>query len=307
MPCCPARGRLARGVDWNDLRYFLALKRAGSVAGAARALKVDDSTVSRRLSALEEKLGTQLFRRSPDGLVFTDAGCAAAQSAAEMELLVTRLDQRIRSVDDKCEGLVKLTFAEGFMPWMVKFVAALAEKHPGLQVELLSATRPFDLARGEADVAVRPFRGTQPGLVARKIGVLGWGLFSSAEYIARKGMPAPDSLDHHDIIAFQESLAGSTGQVWLDQHAKKCRVVMRGNDTQSVALATVQGLGVSTLPCFLTLAHPALVRVTPEVIGSADLFAVMAGDIQNQQRIRAVVDALVALFASHSAMFAGTA
>jgi DNA-binding transcriptional LysR family regulator len=293
-------------VDWSDLKFLLALKRAGSLAGAARALHVDDSTVSRRLAALEETLGTQLFRRSPDGLVFTPAGCAAAETAAQMELEIARLEKTIAGADDTDEGTVKLTFPEGFMPYIVEGVAQLTCKHPRLNVELLSATRILDLARGEADVALRAFRSTQPGLVARKLGSLGWGLFTSDAYVSRKGMPAPDRLADHDIICFQESLKTTPGQVWLDEHGKSARVVMRGNDTHSIALATLQGMGVSVLPCFLAVAHPGLKRVSPGVVAAADVFAVMAADLKHLQRVRAVVDMLVELFTKHSALFAGT-
>jgi len=196
-------------MDWNDLKYLLALKREGTLAGAARALSVDHSTVSRRLAALEEAIGTQLLRRTPEGLCFTEAGNAAAASAEAMDASASGLLSKLAGEDERDAGVVRLTCAEGIIPFLVTELQELRIAHPELRVELLPSTAPLDLQRREADVAVRMFRPTQAGLVARHVGKLGWSLYANEAYLGRRGLlQSLGDLSGHDVIAYDAELKG---------------------------------------------------------------------------------------------------
>jgi len=294
-------------LDWNDLKYLLALKRAGTLAAAARELGVDHSTVSRRLSALEEEIGNTLFRRTPDGLVFTEAGEAAAVTAEAMERTTSGLLSKLAGADDRDEGVVRLTIPEGFIPRVAQELTRLHQAHPGLTVELLSNVAALDLLRGEADVALRLFRPTQQGLVVRLLGKVGWSLYASETYVARKGvLSSVGDLRGHQLIAYDEGLKNSPGQRWFDEHAPEATVVMRGGSMRGVQLAIAQGLGIGAMPCFVAANDPGLRRVTPETIASGEAHLVTTPDLQKVKRIRRVMDGLGAMYERDRALYEGS-
>src|SRR5262249_17767216 len=149
------RSRGCVALDWNDLRYFLAVQRAGTLAGAARELGVKHTTVGRRLTALEETLGVKLFTHAPEGFVLTRAGSEIVELALSIEASTSAIERRIKGEDSRVEGTVRLTTSESFSKFFVHRLLALRQQHPKLLVEVLSSNRAFDLSRGEADVAVR--------------------------------------------------------------------------------------------------------------------------------------------------------
>ncbi len=293
-------------VDWNDLKYLLALKRAGSLAGAARALAVDHSTVSRRLSALEETLGTQLLRRTPDGLSFTDAGNRAAVTADAIDAAASELVAKLAGADDRVAGLVRLTCVEAFIPFLAADVRRLHASYPELRVELLPSTGTLDLLRQEADVALRMFRPTQAALVARHVGKVGWSLFASDDYVARKGQLATlGDFSHHDLIAYESEVRSAFGPRWLEEHGAGGTVVMRCDSVQGALLAIAQGVGIGTVPCFMAANEPSLRRMTPEVIANNEVFLATAPDLQDLERIRVVLDSVAAVFDRNRALLVG--
>jgi DNA-binding transcriptional LysR family regulator len=293
-------------MDWNDLKYLLALKRAGTLAAAARELGVDHSTVSRRLSALEDEIGNTLFRRTPDGLVFTEAGEQAAVTAEAMERSTAGLLGKLAGADDRDEGVVRLTIPEGFIPRVAQEVARLHEAHPGLKVELLSNVAALDLLRGEADVALRLFRPTQQGLVTRLLGKVGWSLYASEAYLARKGLLASlGDLSGHELIAYGEGLKGTPGQRWLDENAQGAAVVMRGGSMRGVQLAIAQGLGIGSMPCFVAADDSGLRRMTPETVAYGEAHVVTTPDLQKVKRVRRVMDGLSAMYERDRALYLG--
>ena len=238
--------------DWNDLRYFLAVCRAGTLAGAARDLRVRHSTVGRRLEALEQALGVSLFTRTPDGFVLTEAGAGIRPLAEEAERAAVAIERQVAGGDQRIEGAVRLTTSEAFSGFLVRRLAALHERHPDLMVEVLAGNRFFDLTRGEADLALRIAATTQPDLICKRIGSAGWSVYAAAGYLARRGMPASlDDLSGHDVIGFDEIHGPGAGALWLADHAGGAEVVMRGNSIVAVLNAAIVGMGIAILPCFL--------------------------------------------------------
>jgi DNA-binding transcriptional LysR family regulator len=301
LPC-----ESARVSDWNDFRYFLAIARSGSLAGAGRELGVKHTTVGRRLAALEAELGTRLFLRGPEGLVATEAGRGILPLAEEIAARFDAIELRVAGGDDRIEGTVRLSISEAFTGYFVKHFGALRERHPNLVVEISSGNRSVDLMRGEADLAVRAREVTEPDLVARKVAVAGWSLYAAPDYVARKGAPAtPEDLRGHDVIGFDESLANTPGGLWLGAHAQGANVVMRGNSIVAAINATVCGMGISTVPCFFADGEPRLRRLTPRVLGGRDIFLVVHPDVARVARVRAVMDFVVELLARDAALWSG--
>ncbi|MGZ5968888.1 MAG: LysR family transcriptional regulator, partial [Polyangiales bacterium] len=207
--------------DWNDLRYLLAIAKAGTLAGAAREIGVEHTTVGRRLGALETALGVRLFTRGPEGFTPTNAANAILPLAEEIMQRIGAIERRVAGGDERVEGTVKLTTSEALSGYFVKRLGALRELHPSLVVEILSGNRAFDLLRGEADLAVRIRETTEPDLVTRKIGTAGWSLYAAKSYVARKGpLASPEDLRGHDIIGYDPTLAATPGAQWLDGHAE---------------------------------------------------------------------------------------
>ena len=249
-------------MDWDDFRYFLAIYRSGSANGAARQLRVQHTTVGRRLASLEAKLGARLFIRTPEGLSPTDAANAIAPLAEEAERCFVAIERQVSRSDSRVEGKVRLTTSEAFGGYIIRHLALLQTRHPNLTVEIDTSNAVLDLARGEADIAVRMVPTTQSALICRRVGAAGWSLFASADYIARRGMPAsPFELRGHEVVGFGASLAETPGARWLRAHGKGAHVPLQGESIVAVINAAAAGIGLALVPCFLAAAEPNLRRV----------------------------------------------
>jgi DNA-binding transcriptional LysR family regulator len=295
-------------MDWNDLRYFLAIARAGTLAGAARELGVEHTTVGRRLAALESALDVRLFTRGPSGLLLTEAGSDILQDVEGLAEQVETITRRVAGGDTRVAGAVRLTIPESGNTYFVQNLAALRERHPELLIEVLSDNRALDIRRGEADVAVRFRDTTDTELIQRKAGRAGWSLYASAAYIARKGaLASPEDLSGHDVIGFDGSLSEVPGALWLRTHARDANVVLRGNSVSAVLNAAMVGFGVVPLPCFTAAQESGLVRVTPHLIGSRDIVIAVHPNLARTARVRATVDFLLELFVRDEGLWSGVA
>ncbi len=293
-------------MDWNDLRYFLAVSRAGTLAGAARELGVEHTTVGRRIAALESALGVRLFSRGPEGFSLTLAGNDIVPRVEGIAAHVDAIERLVSGTDQRPEGRVRLTIPDALNAYTMQALAQLRELHPALMVEILCDNRDLDLRRGEADLAVRLRDTRDPELIGRRIGGAAWALYASPAYIARKGKPpSAEELQGHDVIGFDASLAGVPGAVWLRAHGGSANMVLRGNSVAAVFDATLVGLGLAPLPCFMADPAPGLVRVTPEIVGSRDIMLVVHPDLAKVARVRATMDFLIELFARDAELWSG--
>lgn len=277
-------------MSWDDLRYLLALERSGTLAAAARALQVDQTTVGRRIDALQERLGTQLVERGPRGSTLTVAGRRACAAAAEMDGVARALARDVVGRDRDVKGVVRITAPDGFIPYLVRGVAELLLRHGELSVEVLAAQHRLNLVGREADLAVRMTRESQPSLVTQRIGTSTWGLYASEAYLAQRGVSK--TLAGHDIIGLDESLARTPGGVWLAKNATGARVVMTVNNLMTGVAAAAAGLGILTAPETIALREPALRRVGTKAIGTTEFFLVASREQLRLPRVRAVRDHL---------------
>lgn len=163
----------------------------------------------------------------------------------------------------------------------------------------------LDLARGQADLAIRFFRPQGEGLVAVKASPIGWGLYASDAYLARRGPVELGQFARHEIIAFDESLKRTAGAVWLSEHAKDATVVLRCNSPRALSDAVAAGMGVSALPCFIAAGNPLLRRLSPSVLASSEVWLVVHEDLRSVPRVRAVMDFIHGIFQRERALFAG--
>jgi DNA-binding transcriptional LysR family regulator len=299
-------------VNWDDLRFVLALRRAGSLGAAARLLKVEQSTASRRLSSLETALGAHLVSRTPEGVVLNETGRLVASLAERFDASIEDLTRRIGGEDRRPEGVVRLATTESMATFLLAGLVPLREEYPKIHVQLVAGSAALDLMRREADLAVRLFREQRPELVTRKIGEIGWSLYASRAYLERTplhlGADVEEcSLAGHNVIGYAGPTARAPGAVWLAERSGPEHVVLTGETVPSVLNAVKAGLGVSALPCFAADGDRALVRLTPSVIARGEAFLVIPPDHREIVRIRVVMDALVALFERERNLLAGAA
>jgi DNA-binding transcriptional LysR family regulator len=286
-------------MPWSDLEAFLAVAREGSHAKAGKALGVDPTTVGRRLAALEGELGARLFDRTPAGLVPTSAGRALVPRAERVEAELVAAARELSGADTRARGAVRLTSGDGVVRYvLVPALASLRAEHPALEVELRAETRMLDLSRREADVAVRLVRPKEPGLVARRLGAMAFGLFASQAYLSRRGTPrSTRDLAGHDWIGFEPALDRLPQNRWLAREVPGARRVVRANTTAVQVAACAEGLGLALFPLFVAPHEPRLVHVLPHVGPPArEAWAVTHADLRGNARVRAVLDWLGALF-----------
>lgn len=189
-------------AEWSDFKLVLALGRGGSIAGAARLLGVDNSTVSRRLAAVEIALGACLIVRGGREFSFTPEGKAALAAAEAMEASVASAASSIRAAKVEIEGVVRISCVPSIVRALMPFPATVKERHPMLTVELDSASRIVDLAKGDADVAIRMVKPTEADVIAKPGYELGLGLYASKAYLARRGEPKTSAeLRHHEWVS----------------------------------------------------------------------------------------------------------
>lgn len=284
-------------MNRDDVRYFLAVRAARSIKGAARALKVDHTTVSRRLAALELELGASLFERTPDGMLETDVGRAIAPLAERMELVAAELIQAAHSASDSMSGPVRIATAPVLAEHLfVPALPALRRRFPEVQFELYSDIASVDMPRREADLAVRirpP--GKAPGedsLLSRRMPKFGYALFATQSYLDTHGRPERPirSLRGHELVGNgMPSL-----MAWNTELEEPADVALTVYPFVSSFAAVVGGLGLGIVPCVAGDAHPALVRLS-DVLGQWDLWLVTNPEVRNNTRVSAVKDAIVEL------------
>ncbi|QRN96155.1 LysR family transcriptional regulator [Archangium violaceum] len=294
--------------DWTDLRYFLAIAREGTLAAAARELEVDASTVGRRLTALEEELGSRLFDRTPAGLVLTDVGRGIRSAVEEMEAAALAVERRASGEDARLEGVVRITLTEAFaVDVVLPRFAPFRERHPGIEVRFLTDYGSLDLARREADIAVRLTRPQEDTLVARKVGEIAIAPYASETYLERRGMPDPSQgFAGHDVIGYVDSAERWPEARWLAEAAPSAHVAVRCNSLLSVVAATSAGLGVGVMPCLCGDRESGLRRVAPVVASlRRDIWLVVHADLQHNARVRATLHFLAELIQRERPLLSG--
>jgi DNA-binding transcriptional LysR family regulator len=274
---------------WDNVRFFLEVSRAGTLAGAARTLDVDYTTVGRRMRAMERELGMALFERRQDRFLLTEAGEGIREVGERMEAAALALEQRALGSDRRLSGVVRVATTESMAQLLVLPAArTLRERHPEIRIHLHTGTARLDLARREADVAVRYVRPEGGDFVSRRLARMAAAHYGTRDYLARHPPPAAgESLRGLEVVAPEESVRS-----WA-RPLPEARVVLRANNMLTLVHAVLLGLGVGALYCWMAEQHPSLRRVWPaEPLEYDDLFLVLHKDVQRTGRVRAFIEAL---------------
>jgi DNA-binding transcriptional LysR family regulator len=286
-------------LDWNDLKFVRALARGGSLAAAARLLAVDNSTVSRRLAAIEEALGAQLLVRGGREFTWTEAGRVAIAVAERMAEHTEELGRAVRAAQSGIAGTVKISCTPPVAIRLAGVVQAARERYPELRVELHGQLAPADLGQGEADVALRAFKPDGADLIARRGIDVGWVVIASAAYAAQHGLPRDASeLERHALVLYGSAFRQVPGPRWLEDRKGGCVNCARFDNPDAVTAAVSSGAGIGIAPAPAVHGLPGLVRVFAEPVAWGHLWIVYHQANRDRARIRAVVDLLVEHFAS---------
>lgn len=303
-----ASSRKQARLAWDDLRYALALHRTGTFAGAGASLKVDPTTVGRRIAELEAQVAARLFDRTPSGCTATEAGAALLVRAERMEAEALALERELTGADERLSGTVRVATTEFIA---TRFVAPhlprFAARYPNLTLFLSCAQTTVDLARREADVAIRLTRPREPDLVARRFCAVELALFASRGYLAERGRPrlTASDLRRHDAIGFATSRAFASENAWLEERLGGARVVLRADSVASVYSACVAGAGLALLPRLVADRDASLVQVAgAEGLEPRSLWQAVHPDVLKAPRIRAVLEFLREILSAEAPSYA---
>lgn len=273
--------------DWNDLRFFAELARCGSLSATSRRLKADHSTVGRRIAALEAALAVKLFDRLPRGYVLTEQGARLAEQVARVEETIFAVERTAAGAAETISGRVCISAPPALAShWLVPRLAPLRRLYPSLELDVVGETGAANLARREADIALRLSRPTGKSLIARKLGELRYGLYGAPSYL--DATPPAD----WQFLGYDEALAEVPQQRWLDAYAAGRPFALRSNDLASLVAAARAGMGLATVPHALAAGAADLVCAAEAAGATRTLWMLVHPDLRRAARVRATMDHL---------------
>jgi DNA-binding transcriptional LysR family regulator len=290
-------------VDWDDLRFFLAIARSGSFSVAARTLRVTQSTVGRRLASLEQAIGARLLYRSNEGYVPTTAGVAILSHVERVETETLALVRAVQGYDSRLEGNVRVA-APDFIAsrLLVAAFSTLSLQHPKISIELIDNRNQPDVSMKDCDLSIRPGRFEQPDLIVRLLGRLSFGLYASAGYIDQHGEPDVDeACMGHRLIQGSDAMASPVDPAWLQDLTGRATVALKTASFDTLLGAIASGYGIGALPRFVAESpnSPKLVRLAPALpVPQVELWLGVHRETRNSARVRQVIDIAARAIAS---------
>jgi DNA-binding transcriptional LysR family regulator len=253
-------------LDWSDLQVFLAIAQTGQIGRAGGALRVDATTVSRRLRRLEATVGANLFEQTREGQVLTDAGEALLLRVERMSRAAAEIGQGAEGRSATVSGTLRISVAEGFGSWVLaRHLPEFARAHPGLTVDLVANSGFLSMSKREADIAVMLSRPKAGPIIAGKLSDYALGLYASQSYLASAGMPqrGGDLLAGHSLIGYIPDLLYAPELRYLDEIHPGLTPRLRSSSINAQHQLIAGGAGIGVLPCFIGNADPALSPVLP--------------------------------------------
>lgn len=279
--------------DWSDLRFFLAVARAGKLTLAARQLGVEHSTVGRRIAALELTLGAKLFDRQPSGYVLTAHGDHLLASAEAMETLASAAQQEIGGADFGVSGTVRIGAPDGFGTYfLAPRMGRLAAQHPALEIQFLAMPRVFNLTKREADIAISLSRPKQGRLHARKLTDYRLRLYASRDYLKAHGpIENRAALLRHTFISYVDELLYAPELDYAPLVTKDLRPRVKSSSLVAQFMAVRAGAGIAVLPRFMADSDPGLAPILPEEVELTRTFWLIThADTRLLARVRVAAD-----------------
>jgi DNA-binding transcriptional LysR family regulator len=290
-------------LDWNDLRYFLAVARNGSTLAAAKELRTSQTTVARRIAALESSLGVPLFEKRQAGYSVTPAGEDLVGRAEQVERAANGFAEASAAIARDTSGTVRITTQEIFaVTLLAPMLRELHEKHPEIIIELDDSQDFRELGDGEADIALRSAVGDLgSGIVGRRLCDDEWTLYCSRDYAAAHGVPTTQAeLKKHAFIGGGGPKLWRAYSAWLHDLGLDDRVIMHHASAMGMMSAIRSGLGIAVLPRILADADPDLVQCVPPKGGHGRVMWLVTHErLRRTPRVRIVIDFLYERLSRH--------
>jgi DNA-binding transcriptional LysR family regulator len=291
-------------LDWDDLRYFLEIQRAKTLAGASARLGINATTVGRRLTGLEERVGARLFDRTPNGYLLTAAGQDLIERAERMEVEALAAERSVVGADQRLGGIVRVSMTEMLATRFVSpQLARFHDSHPEITLDISATTRSVHLGRREADIALRLSRPHEENVVTRQLADIPLALYASRQYLDTWGAPADaeQSLHGHRVVMFADRPGFRIENLWLEERRDGARIVLRSDSVSSLYSAAAAGVGIALLPSRVADADSALVRLqTRSEPERRIVWQTVHVDLQRSARIRAVLDFMQSVLGVHN-------
>jgi len=278
-------------MDWDDLRYVLALARQGTLSRAASSLGVTRTTVGRRLRAIESGLGVRLFDRTPEGFVATAAGQDMRDVAETMEADVLSLQGRVLGRDVQLEGKLRVSTVDIQFACFHDAFASFVSRYPRVELTLSMSNEAVSLTRREADVALRLTNTPPEHLIGRKVADVRYAAYGSRALVDRVGEDAPYGA--FPWLHLDERMDTRSLDRWLARNAPGVRIAMRLDGAVSIREAIRAGIGIQLLPSYDGDADPSLARVGPLHDDPYGLWLLTLAELRTTSRVRAFMDHMV--------------
>lgn len=282
-------------IAWDDFRLVRAIAESRSLGGAAEALDVNNSTVFRRLNALEEQLGVRLFERARTGYLLTSAGEEMVSLAGRMAESIVDFERKIAGQDVRPSGELRVTTTDTmFRDLVAPHFPAFRAKFPDIQLEFIIDNRPLNLSRRDADVAIRGAVDPPETLVGRRVANLSWAAYASKTCADAHNIdpadPSSALISGVPWIGLGYPLQSISAARWMEDNLPASSIVVRVNAVSAVADAIDAGLGIGLLPCFMGSKNPGLVRIKAQIPAESGLWILTHADLKKAARVRAFLD-----------------
>ncbi len=292
-------------VNWNDLRYVLAISRGGSLQAAGSTLGVAHTTVGRRLKVLEDQLGVRLFDRTPEGFVTTASGDDLAAVAEQVELQVLSAEGRMLGRDVQLRGELRVSTADVLFSSLQDIFTSFMTRHPSVELTVATSSESASLRRREADIALRLSNAPPEHLIGRKLGYMQFAVYAGQPLIDRLGDDAP--LGSYPWIGWDGGPNHRWFNDWLKHHAPGARIVLRLSDRALLMAQAVRaGIGIQILPCVLADPDPKLQRLGElDELFRLDLWLLTLSELRTNIRVRTFMNHMGEAVAAHRDALAG--
>lgn len=288
-------------MDWENLRFFLAVAKTGTLAGAGRLLDVKHSTVLRRVAVLEAGLGSRLFERHPGGYQLTAAGNELLDATQPLEEELVAIERKLSGFDQRLTGTVRIASLGPLSPWICEALARLRRANPEVCAELLISPVAVSIARHEADIAVRVATAPPEYLVGRRVATLAHGVYAAASLpsIVEGDFP------RHDWLGYSSDRSDLPQARWVIENIPAARVVFWTNHTQTLVSAARAGMGLAVLPRYLGDRDPGLRRLKTLRGFGQDLWLLTHQDLRRTLRVKTLMDCLAEELLTHKDLIEG--
>lgn len=291
-------------MNWDDLRYYLAVAREGQMLGAASRLGVSQARLSRHIAALEEAVGARLFERTTRGSTLTEDGAALFATAERIEAEVLAGTSRLRG-GDEVAGTIRIGAPDGFgSAFLAPRLGKFREAYPDLRIQLVPVPRSFSLSEREADLAIMVGRPDKGRLRVKKLVDYSLGLYASEHYLARSGTPTkPDDLKSHTLIGYVDDLIYTPELNYASELIRGWRSDIEVSTAVGQFEAVSSGAGIGICHDFMISEIPDLVRLFPDLSVTRSYWLVWHENQAVARRVQAVVELLDEIVGEDRALF----